>query len=202
MAQITTVELAKKEMFTSADELRQKYPEERVRHLVRLRAMYDWMLANPAVRDRVFIDHFKAAYGLSVSCLYADLALTKELLPALNAASREFHRHRVSDMLLESYNMAKARKDVKSMVAAAAQYGKLNRVDLEDEKKLPFDLIVYQPFTPTFDPTVLGIKPIPNADEVKAQLKKRLAADIPDIEDVEYEPADLEEETLFPSDNG
>ena len=59
-------------------------------------------------------------------------------------------------------------------------------------------MIVIQPFTPSFDPTLVGIKPIPNVDEVKARLKRTLAQEIPDIEDVDFEPADLEEEALFP----
>ncbi|MDD6943040.1 MAG: hypothetical protein SOV24_07115 [Muribaculaceae bacterium] len=48
------------------------------------------------------------------------------------------------------------------MERAAASYAKYNRVDLEDEQTLPYELIVVQPFTATDDPTVLGIKPIPN----------------------------------------
>jgi len=120
-------------------------------------------------------------------------------VPMLGEASREFHRQRVSDMLLDAYNMAKRRKDVKAMVMAAKELGKVNRVDMEDEKDMPFDLIVIQPFTPSFDPTLVGIKPIPNVDEVKAALKRKMAIEVPDIEDVDYEEADLEEEKLFPT---
>ena len=101
-------------------------------------------------------------------------------------------------MLLETYNMAKARKDTKAMAMAAKELGKVNRVDLEDEKVLPYDDIVIQPFTPSSDPTIIGLKVIPNLEEVKARLRKQMAMDNPDIEDIEYEPADLEEESLFP----
>ena len=51
------------------------------------------------------------------------------------------------------------------MERAAASYAKYNRVDLEDEQTLPYELIVVQPFTATDDPTVLGIKPIPNIQQ-------------------------------------
>ena len=129
---------------------------------------------------------------------YADLALVKQLLPALAPASREFHRKQVSEMLLETYNMAKARKDVKAMALAAKELGKVNRVDLDDEKELPYELIVVQPFSPSLDPTLIGLKRIDNLEEVKARLRKQLAADNPDIEDIDYELADLEEESLFP----
>ena len=125
----------------------------------------------------------------------------KQGVQCTEVETREFWRTRVSDMLLETYNMAKNRKDTKAMAMAAKELGKVNRVDVEDEKEFPFEMIVIQPFTPSFDPSIIGCKPIPNVDEVKASLRKKMAADIPDIEDVNYEPADLEEETLFPDNN-
>lgn len=100
-------------------------------------------------------------------------------------------------MILETYRMAKARKDTKTMEKAAASYAKYNRVDLEDEQNIPYELIVVQPFTATDDPTVFGIKPIPNIqDKIKSMIAKYRAETIY-IEDVEYEEVDLEEDTLF-----
>lgn len=185
-------------MFTSKEELLQRYDEARVEHLMRLRDMYNWFLANPSEPDRKFVSFFMGRYKLTQSKVYADLALIKELIPVLADASREFHRARISDMLLDAYNMAKRRKDTKAMIMASKELAKINRVDLEDEKTMPFELIVVQPFTPSFDPALVGIKPIPNVDEVKAALKRKLAVEIPDIEDVTYEEADLQEESLFP----
>lgn len=198
MAQIKTIELARIEMFTPEEELRQKYAPERVDHLIRLRDMYNWFLQDPSGRDRKFIELFKGKYNISQSVAYADLAMVKQLLPMLTPATREFWRSRVSDMLLETYNMAKARKDTKAMAMAAKELGKVNRVDLEDEKDLPYEKIVIQPFTPSSDPTILGLKIIPNVEEVKARLKRQMAQDIPEIEDIEYEEADLQEAELFP----
>ena len=198
MAQVKTIELARQEMFTPENELAQRFTPDRVEHLLRLRDMYNWFLANPSEPDRKFVMTFMGRYNLCQSKAYADLSIIKQLIPALAEASRDFHRARISDMLLEAYNMAKRRKDSKSMIMAAKVLGKVNRVDLEDEKELPFDLIVIQPFTPSFDPSLVGIKPIPNVDEVKAALKRKLAVEVPDIEDVDYEEADLEEASLFP----
>lgn len=198
MAQIKTIDLARQEMFTPREELEKRFSPDRVEHLIRLRDMYNFFLNDPAGRDRNFVDKFRAKYNISQSMAYADLALVKQLLPALAPASREFHRKQVSEMLLETYNMAKARKDVKAMALAAKELGKVNRVDLDDEKELPYELIVVQPFSPSLDPTLIGLKRIDNLEEVKARLRKQLAADNPDIEDVDYELADLEEESLFP----
>jgi hypothetical protein len=100
-------------------------------------------------------------------------------------------------MILETYQMAKKRKDTKTMEKAASSYAKFNRVDLEDEQAVPYDLIVVQPFTATADPSVLGIKPIPNIQEKIQKMLEKYRAETIDIEDVEYEEADLEEDILF-----
>lgn len=198
MAQIKTIDLCRSEMFTPVEELDGKYAPERVQHLLRIRDMYNWFLNNPSGRDRAFVAQFSAKYKVVESKIYQDLALVKQLMPMLTPANREFWRTRVSDMLLETYNMAKARKDTKAMAMAAKELGKVNRVEQEDDKEFPFDLIVLQPFTPSSDPTLVGVKPIPNVEEVRAKLRKKLIADVPDIEDIDYEVADLEEESLFP----
>ena len=100
-------------------------------------------------------------------------------------------------MLLETFAMAKRRKDTRTMGQVARDYGKLNRVDLEDEQVMPYDDIVYQPFTATDDPTVLGIKPIPNIQEKIRTMIAKYRAESIDIEDIEAEEIDLEEEELF-----
>ena len=104
-------------------------------------------------------------------------------------------------MILETYQMAKKRKDTKTMERAASSYAKYNRIDLEDEQAVPYDLIVVQPFTATADPSVLGIKPIPNVQEKIQKMIAKYRAETIDIEDVEYEEADLEEDVLFNDEN-
>ena len=51
--------------------------------------------------------------------------------------------------------------------------------------------------TATDDPSVLGIKPIPNIQEKIQKMIAKYRAETIDIEDVEYEEADLEEDVLF-----
>ena len=97
--------------------------------------------------------------------------------------------------------MAEKRKDSKTMERAATAYGKLNRVDLEDEQAIPLDQILVQPFMATDDPRVLGIEPIPNiAEKISAMIEKYRKETI-DIEDVEFEEYDLEFDTLFPDED-
>ena len=197
------IDVASHDLFTPEAELRTKYVEAQVAHVLRLREMYNWYLSNPDAHDRQFIDECRSRYQLSKSQSYEDLALIKRLLPALSTASRDFHRWKANEMLLETYRMAKARKDTKTMEKAASSYAKYNRVDLEDEQAVPYDDIMVQPFTATSDPTVLGLVPIPNLQKRIDALLKELSGESRDIEDITYEEADLEEDELFamPSDN-
>lgn len=159
--------------------------------------MYLWSTANPDAKDRQFIETCVGRYGISRVTAYADLAVVKTLLPTISTSSRDYHRWRYNEMIVETYQMAKKRKDTKTMERTASSYAKYNRIDVEDETAVPYDVIVVQPFTATSDPSVLGIKPIPNIqDKIQAMLKKYRAESM-DIEDVEFEEADLELDTLF-----
>ena len=195
-----TIDVCRVDLFTPLAELTEKYDAIICARVMRVRDEYQWMLANPDARDRQFVEEFAGRYGVSDQAIYADLAIIKQLMPALSAATRDFHRWKTNQMLLETYQMARKRKDAKTMERAASSYGKLNRVDLEDEQTMPFDLIVVQPFTATQDPSVLGIKPIPNIDEKISRMIEKYRAETIDIDDVEYEEADLEEGDLWRDD--
>lgn len=201
MAYPNALELCRSDLFTKEVELRQAYPQLLVDKVLRVRDMYNWCIANPDAKDRQFVEQELSRYDISKVVAYSDLAIVKTLLPTLATASRDFHRWRYNEMILETYQMAKKRKDTKTMEKAASSYAKYNRIDLEDEQAVPYEMIVVQPFTATSDPTVLGIKPIPNInDKIKAMLNKYRTETI-DIEDITFEEADLEEESLFPPNN-
>lgn len=199
MPNTSTLDLCKAHLFTSAEELRlAKYTEQQIARVLRLRDMYSWVLANPDAKDRQFIEEeLSRGYASHKSQAYADLAIIKALIPLFSTAARDFHRWRYNEMILETYQMAKKRKDTKTMERAATSYAKYNRVDVEDESALPYDLIVVQPFIPTDDPSVLGIKPIPNRQKFVEDLLAKYRAESADIDDVEYESADLEEDELW-----
>ena len=201
MAQHNTLEACRVDLFTAREELEQRYPLVIVAAVLRIREEYNWFLSTPDAKDRQFVEASVSRHGISKMQAYNDLAVVKALLLHLAQASRDFHRYRFNEMILETYQMAKKRKDTKTMEKASSSYAKYNRVDLEDEQAVPYDLIVVQPFTATDDPSVLGIKPIPHINErIHALLKKYQAENI-DVEDIEYEEADIEERTLFPQKN-
>lgn len=193
-----TLEVCRKDLFTKEAALRDIYPQAIVDKLLRVREMYNWFISNPDATDREFVEEVCQRHDIHKTTAYSDLSVVKALLPTLGSASRDFHRWRTNEMLIRAYKMAEKRKDTKTMERAASAYGKLNRVDLEDEQAIPYDKIVWQPFTATDDPRVLGIEPIPNIqskiDEMIAKYKKETI----DIEDVDFEEVDLEFDSLFP----
>lgn len=192
------IEVCRADLFTKESELRERYPQVIVDKVLRVREMYQWFISNPDGTDREFVAEVCQRHDISRVTAYSDLAILKTLLPALATASRDFHRWRYNEMILATYKMAEKRKDTKTMERAASSYAKYNRVDLEDEQAMPYDMIVPQPFTATDDPRVLGIEPIPNlADKIAAMIDKYRKETI-DIEDVEFEEVDLEFDTLFP----
>ena len=192
------VEVCRADLFTKASELQERYPQVIVDKVLRVREMYNWFIANPDGTDREFVNEVCQRHEISKVTAYSDLAIVKTLLPTLGQASRDFHRWRTNEMLMNTFKMAEKRKDTKTMERAATAYGKLNRVDLEDEQAMPYDMIVPQHFTATDDPRTLGIEPIPNIQEKISAMIEKYRKETIDIEDVEFEEYDLELDKLFP----
>ena len=186
-----TEEIVKQDLFTDRKELERKYDAQRVERLMRLRAMYELMLSRPEIKERQVIDEMRVRYPVSGSQLYEDLAVIKQVLPRISEASRAFHRHRYNEMILEVYQKAKEKDDLKTMEKAATSYAKYNRIDTDDEPEDNYAQIALQPFTPSSDPRLIGMEPIPNLDEVQRRLRRQLGDLDPDIEDIQAEEADL-----------
>lgn len=192
------LDVCRTDLFTKESELLERYPQPIVDKVLRVREMYQWYIANPDGTDREFVAEVCQRHDISRVTAYSDLAILKSLLPMLATASRDFHRWRYNEMILATYKMAEKRKDTKTMERAASSYAKYNRVDLEDEQAVPYELIVVQPFTATEDPRVLGIEPIPNIKQKISAMIDKYRRETIDIEDVTFEEADLEFDQLFP----
>ena len=184
-------DIVQSDLFTSETELREKFPQTSVDRLLRIRAMYNWLISNPETKDKEFVDETLSRYNIHKSVAYEDLQILKKVLPHITQASRDYHRWKYNEMILETYAMAKKRKDTKTMERAATSYAKFNNVNVEDEQSVPYDMIVVQPFTATQDPSVLGIKPIPNIDDKIKELLEKYRAESIDIDDIEFEEADI-----------
>lgn len=193
----SAIEVCRTDLFTKDEDLQSRYPQTLVDKVLRVREMYNWFISNPDGTDREFVAELLQRHSVSKVTAYSDLAIVKSLLPMLASASRDFHRWRFNEMIINTYKMAEKRKDTKTMERAAASYAKYNRVDLEDEQVVPYEMIVVQPFVATSDPSVLGIKPIPNIQQRISEMIAKYRAETLDIEDVEFEEADLEFGELF-----
>ena len=180
------------DFFTAEDELRKLFPAASVERVLRLRELYNWVISNPDCKDKEFVDVAIGRFGISKTLAYDDLKIIKSVLPNITQASRDYHRWKYNEMILETYQMAKKRKDTKTMERAATSYAKFNNVNVEDEQSVPYDMIVVQPFTASDDPTVLGIKPIPNIEKVISDMIEKYRAESLDIDDIEYEDADIQ----------
>ena len=197
MSQPNILDICKVDLFTDKEELLKTYSAHQSERLVRLRDMYSWILENPSSSARDFVSIAMSRHGIEKTRAYEDLGVIKALLPNFHKTARDFARWKYNEMILETYKMAKARKDTKTMERAATSYGKYNRIDVDDDSELPFDLIVVQPFTATDDPSVLGINRTPGIKERIRKLIEQYSKETIDIMDIDYEEPDLEEEELF-----
>ena len=117
---LSPLEACKVDLFAAEDELREKYPLALAERVLRLREMYNYWLANPSMKDRQLRDAIMSRYDVSQSTAYSDINIIYQLVPLLSQKSRDFHRARANEMFLETYAMAKARKDTKTMERVAA----------------------------------------------------------------------------------
>ena len=121
------------DFFTAEDELRKQHPAASVERVLRLRELYNWVISNPDCKDKEFVDVAIGRFGISKTLAYDDLKIIKSVLPNITQASRDYHRWKYNEMILETYQMAKKRKDTKTMERAATSYAKFNNVNVEDE---------------------------------------------------------------------
>lgn len=197
MSNISTIDLCRECLFDPEADVVARYGRGAADRVMRARAMYNWRMANPAATDRQFVSEFNSRFPMGKNAAREYLKVVDTLLPALSDQSRDFCRWRTNEMLLEAYQMAKARKDAKTMERAATSLGRLNRIDETEQAKVPYHLLMVQPFVPTFDPSVLGITPVPGIEEKIDRLLAKYTSELVDIEDVDFEEADLEEDELF-----
>ncbi len=187
-------------LYSEETTLRELYPNPVADGVLRVREMYQWLVANPSQPDRAFIEECVYRFDISRPTAYKILRVVKTLLPTISESSKAFHLWRFNEMILATFENAKKRGDARTMERCVADYARYNTVDKEDIMKVPVDEIKVQPFTATDDPSVLGLKRIPNVRRRVQELLEKYTNDSPDIQDVSYEEADLELDVLFKPD--
>lgn len=191
-----TIDVCEKHLFSDVEEMtREGVPELIQQRLIRLRDMYNYWLQFPRKKDLEIVGELELRYKVSKSTAYEDIRIIKRLLGDFAKTTKDYHRYKFCQMIDETYEMAKRIKDARAMGAAANYYGKYTQLDKEDILDKGYDKIIVQPFEPTDDPTVLGIKPIPNVRErIKSKIQQYWSED---IEDVDFEEVEFNEDDIF-----
>jgi len=189
MSKKQTYDICVQHLYDDADKLVHLSPQIRDR-LLRIRSGYTLMNEYPSKADREIILHIMSLGQVERSAAYEDLRIIKDLLGSINKQSKDWHRFKFNHQIQKAYDRADLLNDADSMVKAMNVYGKYNQLDKEDAERIPWDEIIPQLFEPTEDPSVLGIKPIPNIRQKIADMKKKY---MDQIEDVTYDEIDVEQ---------
>lgn len=187
MSKKQTYDICVQHLYDDVDKLTHLAPQVRDR-LLRIRSAYTLMQEYPSKADREIIQHIQNMSGVERSAAYEDLRIIKDLLGSINRQSKDWHRFKFNNQIQKAYDRADLKNDPDSMVKAMATYAKFNQLDKEDAERIPWEDLIPQTFEPTEDPTVLGIKPIPNIREKIANMKKKY---MNEIEDVTYDEIDI-----------
>jgi hypothetical protein len=156
------------------------------------REVFTYWYSNPMRSDSDIARYIRKNFKRSQTQSYRDIAAIKVLLGNVTNASKDWFRFKINSILDEAYDLAKTGKveRANSLVKVALAITKNNRTDQNDGEQYPWEEILPQPFEPTLDPSVIGIKPIPNIKEKAEAMHRKY---VQDVEFVELEIADDKE---------
>lgn len=187
MSKKETLAICEQHLFSDKEQMQHLAPQYRER-ILRIRSAYTLWLDYPTKTKKEIVNHL-LQFGIEKSQAYDDIQIIQTLLGNINKASRDWQRFKVNNMLDYAFERAKIKDNEDAMIKAASAYAKFNNLDKEEQKEYDWSQIKPQPFEPTTNPEILGIKAIPNVQKRIAELKSKFAAD---IEDVSYEEMDIE----------
>lgn len=196
MALPSIIDSARKYLFADADKMTADgVPAATVAHLLRLRDIYSYWVSFPSKRDRDIVAELRSRYGIGDTVAREDLKLIKILLGDLQKPTRDYMRYRVTNMLERAYEKADAANDPRNMVAAADKLAKAHHLYDEDERASVLDTLVPIVLKTTDDPTVIGIKRMPDFRARIVEAKEKYFVE--DTKDVEFEEIDAQLDELF-----
>lgn len=190
------IDVAREHLFTDTDKLvKNGLPEMTIRHLGRLRDIYNYWLAFPSKRDREIVAELRRRYGVSDPTAREDLRTIKTLLGDLQRVSKDYMRYRVTQMLERAYSKAEAEDNARDMVAAAKALATVHQLDKEDDRASVLDKLEPIKLIFTDNPEVIGIKRLPDFREKIKSMKEKYFAE--QTEDVDYEEIDADFDNIF-----
>lgn len=200
MARQSKIDLCKTHLFKPITDLREsKLSEDDITAILRIREAYTFWRDFPSKREKEIRDHIMASHGVEKSCAYEDIKIIKFLLGNFEQASKDWHRWRFIQRNENTYQKAEKLNQAMAMARADADYAKYMKLDKEDEETFDWSTIRVQPFIPTSDPTVIGLKPIPNLQEKIKKLKEKYFNEIEAV-DIDYIEDSFDPEDVFKTD--
>lgn len=156
-----------------------------IERIHRLRSLYAYWLQFPQKFDQDIVQYDMAMFKVGKSQAYDDLHLVRLILGNLQQASKDFMRWKINQDLEQDLKAARRAGDHRSVAAIEKNRILNNRTDKEDELELEFDKIIPQQFVPVDDPTVLGIKRLPDLRNRIRELVKKYSDN--SVQFAEYE---------------
>lgn len=182
----------------SREQLEADLPAIMVEKVIRVREAYSIWRDFPAKSENEIVQWLMQTHGIKKSAAYDDVRIVTQLLGKINSHTRDFHRWRFYEMFQRSYRMAEERGDLAAMSKLQANYIKAFKLDQDDVVENDWNMIRVQPFVMTTDPTVLGLKPLPNIQERIKKLRDKYWTE--DVEAVEVNPSEYDENEIFGTD--
>lgn len=189
-------DIAHQHLFTDRDRMQSAgLPEATIRHVERLRDVYNYWLAFPSKRDRDIVAELRQRYGIGDTVAREDLRLIKTLLGDFQRVSKEYIRYRVTQMCERAYEMAVASNNPREMIAAAKELSKAHKLDKDDERASVLDKLERIRLSFTDDPSVIGIPRMPDFRAKIKSMKEKYWTEA--TEDVDFEDIDADIDSIF-----
>lgn len=191
MSRQSTLELCRKHLYDDKDNMPGIAKDTQAR-IIRIRSGYTVWNDYPSKKDKEIAVHIMNMFNVEKSMAYDDIRLIKDLLGSINKASKDWHLYKTNAWLDEAVQMARVKNNEDAIIKAAAVSGKINKLDKDDPTAFPWDDIKPQSWVITSDPSVIGIKPIPNLKDKIAKMFSKYSLDIETVQDVSYEDIDVD----------
>lgn len=163
-----------------------------IERVIRFRSLYTYWCRFSSKSPRELVEFDMAMHKVNESQAYDDIHCIKILMGNLQESSKKFWRWRINQMIEEDRKAAKRDGDHRSVASMQKNLIKNNMTDKEDTPDLAFEKIVPLEIVATDDPSVIGIKKIPNLRGSIKKLNKKYLSEIDFDEYVELEPTDNE----------
>lgn len=153
-----------------------KVEQQVIQRCLRLRDIYNYMLRHPLKKDREYIDYIQANYQvdgkpLSKRKAYEDVEILHTVVGNLQQCSKEWHRWRFNNMIMEGYTIALRKEDAAAIAKLAGEYAKYNKLDKDDEHDRHYSELPRIVFT--LDVRVMGFQPLDNPYAVMDRIIKQ-----------------------------